>query len=738
MAPSKQEKAPPYSKDEKVLCFHGDLMYEAKVTEVKVEAGKKAEDAQYRIHYKGWKASWDDWVSHDRIRKFTDDNKQLATQLQAQARMRTQGPKGGKKSGVKPNGSEMSSARGSEERAAGSLSFAGRGPRRGRDYELENSSTSNLQALIPDLSDSMSDKPASPEAMSAMDSSPETTSVMDSSPPVELRRSQRERKRVISLADFEMPQKRTRSNTTKHLEAFAFSHLSPHRPVKKPDAVSFPNLAADGPVKKFEGVAFPNLAPGGASLAQAESSRSSPTAPTSHGTSFQASPAATHARTLLPPLRPARTPLPPLSFARMKLPTLDTASSKPAPKETALKKPSQKKSSHKSSHQTLLHQTSSHKKSHHKKSASTQAPLNEPTGRKKTAKHTRFQQGTELLSAETVAFRQKEAECNRAQTCKDHLIALPPSGLVYVDNKQRLVFDEKRFQPEKVISVPKQHPKAKAAARLGLLHAALERYYEGMPANVTIPIAGIPSLKPYAPLYAAAMPFIWRAVRAALTDEITDFSPPDEIIHFSLPDEITDSSLPDEITDFPLQEEAFHARPSVKLLIPDMLKALMVDDWENITKNMQLVPLPRPKPVNKILEDYLAYERPRRQDGSSHVAILDETLAGLKEYFDKALGRILLYRFERAQYAEMHKKWNSADPEFSGKTASDTYGAEHLTRLMTSLPELIAQTNMDQQSVNRLQEELLKFCGWLSRNHTDYFLSNYESPNSDYAEKIKN
>lgn len=112
-------------------------MYEAKIMEVSVKPGQKPEDAQYRIHYRGWKASWDDWVSQDRIRKFTEDNKQLASQLQAQARIRTSGPKGGKK-GAKANGSEMSSARGSEERVAGSSSFGGRGPRRGRDYELEN------------------------------------------------------------------------------------------------------------------------------------------------------------------------------------------------------------------------------------------------------------------------------------------------------------------------------------------------------------------------------------------------------------------------------------------------------------------------------------------------------------------------------------------------------------------------------------------------------------------------
>ena len=44
--------------------------------------------------------------------------------------------------GARGRESEMSSARGSEERA-GAASFGGRGPRRGRDYELENVSGSS-------------------------------------------------------------------------------------------------------------------------------------------------------------------------------------------------------------------------------------------------------------------------------------------------------------------------------------------------------------------------------------------------------------------------------------------------------------------------------------------------------------------------------------------------------------------------------------------------------------------
>lgn len=94
-----------------------------------------------------------------------------------------------------------------------------------------------------------------------------------------------------------------------------------------------------------------------------------------------------------------------------------------------------------------------------------------------------------------------------------------------------------------------------------------------------------------------------------------------------------------------LQEESFHNRPSIKLVIPDHLKGLLVDDWENVTKSGQVVELPHKKAtVQKILSDYLAVEKPNREAGSTQMDILEETIDGLREYFDKALGRILLYR----------------------------------------------------------------------------------------------
>lgn len=82
----------------------------------------------------------------------------------------------------------------------------------------------------------------------------------------------------------------------------------------------------------------------------------------------------------------------------------------------------------------------------------------------------------------------------------------------------------------------------------------------------------------------------------------------------------------------------------INLPVPDHVQAMLVDDWENVTKNNQLVPLPHPNPVSKIFQDYLDYEVPRREEASASMDILEEVIAGFREYFEKALSRILLYR----------------------------------------------------------------------------------------------
>lgn len=54
-----------------------------------------------------------------------------------------------------------------------------------------------------------------------------------------------------------------------------------------------------------------------------------------------------------------------------------------------------------------------------------------------------------------------------------------------------------------------------------------------------------------------------------------------------------------------------------------------------------------------------------------------------------------------------------------------------------SLPELLAQTNLGQESTNRLREELSKLAIWLSRNSEKLFASKYKIPGNEYVDKAK-
>lgn len=192
-----------------------------------------------------------------------------------------------------------------------------------------------------------------------------------------------------------------------------------------------------------------------------------------------------------------------------------------------------------------------------------------------------------------------------------------------------------------------------------------------------------------------------------------------------------------------IQEDSFNTRPSVRIVMPDNLKSLLVDDWEQVTKNQCVVALPSKLPVRQILRDWHEEEEPKRSGSSADEDVLEEVVAGLQEYFDKSLDKILLYRHERQQYRNLRKKFEAATGELADKGPIDVYGAEHLIRLFSmlvpcfttesfvtdsspgSMPELIAQTNMDMQATNRLREEISKLSMWLSKNSDKYFATTY-------------
>ncbi|KAI8612784.1 MRG-domain-containing protein [Chytriomyces sp. MP71] len=179
------------------------------------------------------------------------------------------------------------------------------------------------------------------------------------------------------------------------------------------------------------------------------------------------------------------------------------------------------------------------------------------------------------------------------------------------------------------------------------------------------------------------------------------------------------------------KEEEYLKRPEIKIPIPESLKIQLVDDWENVTKNQKLVSLPRTPNVNQILKLFKESAMKNITNNTHQEDVLEELVMGLKCYFDKALGNILLYRFERQQYAELKKK-------FGEKEMSEVYGAEHLLRLFVQLPQLIAHTNMDQETIVTLKDSFVEVLKYMEANAMQLFLQNYENATPTYISFTKN
>ena len=88
--------------------------------------------------------------------------------------------------------------------------------------------------------------------------------------------------------------------------------------------------------------------------------------------------------------------------------------------------------------------------------------------------------------------------------------------------------------------------------------------------------------------------------------------------------------------------------------------------------------------MSELLDEFQTWALAQTTQLPKAQSLLPSITAGLRMYFDQAIGSILLYRFERVQYSEARKKYFSGPnvkiPE--QKRMSEIYGAEHLLRVL--------------------------------------------------------
>ncbi|CAG8526646.1 3009_t:CDS:2 [Acaulospora morrowiae] len=159
-------------------------------------------------------------------------------------------------------------------------------------------------------------------------------------------------------------------------------------------------------------------------------------------------------------------------------------------------------------------------------------------------------------------------------------------------------------------------------------------------------------------------------------------------------------------------------RPKIIFNMPEPLRALLVQDWENINKSHMNVPLPRKPHVGDIIENYRRWRKENNGNQDSLDGIAEEVLKGVLFYFNKCIGTRLLYQLERPQYREVRHKLDHYEN-------SQIFGAEHLLRLFVAFPQLVSSTNLGQETLNVLKDHLTDLINYLNEHRKEYFLEEY-------------
>jgi len=136
--------------------------------------------------------------------------------------------------------------------------------------------------------------------------------------------------------------------------------------------------------------------------------------------------------------------------------------------------------------------------------------------------------------------------------------------------------------------------------------------------------------------------------------------------------EETDPTKSSKKNDEPIQFD-------VAVNLPQKLVERLLMDWENVTKKKLLVPLPRTPSVKDIIQLF-------QKDHKLIDFLSKDIFEKLMICFDGLLGQTLLYRFEREQYQKIIEENQSKKP-------TDLYGAEHLLRLIITLPRLLGEVD---------------------------------------------
>ncbi|GFS47659.1 mortality factor 4-like protein 1 [Nephila pilipes] len=155
--------------------------------------------------------------------------------------------------------------------------------------------------------------------------------------------------------------------------------------------------------------------------------------------------------------------------------------------------------------------------------------------------------------------------------------------------------------------------------------------------------------------------------------------------------------------------EDVETEKEIKITIPPELQCWLIDDWDLITHQKKILQLPARITVDHIIANYVREKvSVKGLSLTKEIAIVQITNR-IRDCFNVLLGKMLLYKFERPQYAEMLA-------EYPDLKMCQIYGATHLLRMFTKLGDMLTPISTPGRVMSTLVEHIEDFVRFMAAN----------------------
>ncbi|XP_015912302.1 mortality factor 4-like protein 1 isoform X2 [Parasteatoda tepidariorum] len=171
--------------------------------------------------------------------------------------------------------------------------------------------------------------------------------------------------------------------------------------------------------------------------------------------------------------------------------------------------------------------------------------------------------------------------------------------------------------------------------------------------------------------------------------------------------------------------EEVEPEKEIKIEMPPLLRNWLVDDWDLITRQKKILHLPSRITVNHIIASYVKEKvsvKGLSQSMESSIVLFANTI---RDCFNVALGKMLLWKFERPAYAEMLAEY----PESS---MCEIYGAIHLLRMFTKVGSLLTGLSSERNALTSLLVQMEDFVRYIAQNPSFFSLNDYVVASPEY------